>query len=188
MYTPHHIKKHDKIRSTASSAVTEVKWHIVRGNKKISLLWNNYLRWWTEGGLRECSQQWPYLSPLPFLSVIGSGLMNDRGGQRGVREWTEPASKVAQARTMWGRQETAVCKLPKGGEWWVGGGKGGCTRTEHEGAGGGYALAVWWDRDVFERRVKVGARSTGGRFCCWQPAPMNMYVSLFTCTKDGPPG
>lgn len=58
------------------------KWHIV-GRKTLSLVKKNCLWWWTEGGLRECSQEWPYLSPLPPLSLIGSGLMNDGGGVRG---------------------------------------------------------------------------------------------------------
>lgn len=55
------------------------KWHIVV-RKILSFSGKKNCSWWTEGGLRECSQEWPYLSPLPPLSLIGSGLMNDGGG------------------------------------------------------------------------------------------------------------
>lgn len=98
------------------------KWHIV-GKKILSFSGKkkNCLWWWTEGGLRECSQEWPYLSPLPLLSLIGSGLMNDGRSGGGVRTgegWTEPARKAVQACRMWGRQEAAVCELLKSGVRW----------------------------------------------------------------------
>lgn len=34
---------------------------------------------------------------------------------------------------------------------------------------------------------EAGVSSIRGVYC-WHPAPMNMYVCLFTCSKDGPPG
>lgn len=45
------------------------------------------------------------------------------------------------------------------------------------------------DRDVYRRRVKVGVNNTwGGGGCSRHTVPMNMYVPLFTCSKDDPPG
>lgn len=101
------------IRTTANS---DWKRNVVLlGGKYYLLVKKSCLWWWTEGGLRECSQEWPYLSPLPPLSLIGSGLMNDGGGREAGEGWTEPARKAVRACRMWGRQETAVCELLKSG-------------------------------------------------------------------------
>lgn len=153
-----------------------MKWHIVRGKKKISLLWNNYLRWWTEGGLREHSQQWPYLSPLPSLSVIGSGLMNDRGGAEKGEGWLPKPSKPAQCE----EDKRLLCVS----YWRVAWSEGG------DGAWG-WREGVCMGSVETEMYTEGGLRSEWvalGRVCCWHPAPMNMYVPLFTCSKDGPPG
>lgn len=127
----------------------------------------NCLWWWTEGGLRECSQEWPYLSPLPPLSLIGSGLMNDGGGKRWVRGGKNLLAKLS---------EPAECKEDKRllcvsycCVWtacWGGGGKGGCTRTEKEGGRSGGS-------EEQQSRSKKDYR----RFCCWPL--LKMYVPLF---------
>lgn len=128
----HHMISKNIIKSAILQAKLWKKWNgTLLGEKKISLLWKNYLRWWTEGGLRECSQQWPYLSPLPSLSLIGSGLMNDRRGREG---WGVDRTCLQSCPSPHNVRKTRDCCVQATEGWHgvkEGGGKGGCTGTEH---------------------------------------------------------
>lgn len=124
---------------------------VLLGGKYYLLVKKNCLWWWTEGGLRECSQEWPYLSPLPPLSLIGSGLMNDGGGERRVRggqnllaKLSEPAECEEDKRLLCVSYWRAVCS--------GGGGKGGRTGREEEGDAGGWGGVL---------KVELHKRSTG---------------------------
>lgn len=92
-----------------------MKWHIVRGKKVFceKTIWGGEQRgaWGNapNSGLI-------FLLFLPYHWLDQAWWMTE-GGEKG-EGWTEPACKAVQACTMRGRQETAVCKLPKGGMGW----------------------------------------------------------------------
>lgn len=158
------------------SAVQWRKWNDPLSREKKRLVFcETTIRWWTEGGLRESSQQWPYLSPLPPYQWLDQAWWMTGGDREGWGvDWTYFQSCPSPHNV----RNTRDCCV-RATEGWRG----------VKGGGVGMVDAVGWSRgsavkDVY-RRISSGWVALGG---CWHPAWMNMYVPPLNCSKDGPPG